>query len=117
MNVECYKNLNKNCYSVRQKGKVILYSRYLILENCRFVVQPAGRKRVLEKKVKNVHAFVRGCLISTENDFNKSLDIAHDVSYNPYRFDYFYFKSSLEPVYEARLAILNPNSMKIICRE
>ena len=60
MKVEVYKNLRKQCFSIRQKGKVIGYALVLAMSNVEFVVQQGGRKRVLESGQKNVHAFLRG---------------------------------------------------------
>jgi len=61
--VEVYKNLHKDCFSIREKGKVTGYVEWpdcIYLTNATFVVQPGGRKRVRKEKVKNVHAFVKG---------------------------------------------------------
>ena len=61
--IEVYRNLHKKCFSVRHKGKVIYHlkdNEQLSLTNVKFVVQPAGRAKVLREKRKNVHAFVRG---------------------------------------------------------
>ena len=63
MKVEVYKNLHKDCFSVRQKGKVIndiIWPEDFYLTKATFVVQPGGRKRVCIENVKNVHAFVKG---------------------------------------------------------
>ncbi len=63
--VEVYRNLNKNCFSVRaltgeNKGKVIDHVQEITLKDVKFAVQPAGRKRVLKEKQKHVNAFIRG---------------------------------------------------------
>jgi len=60
MNVEIYFNLHKRVFSVRHKGRVIEHVKSAIVRRPKFVVQAAGRAKVLREKKKNVHAFVRG---------------------------------------------------------
>lgn len=68
MKVEVYRNLHKNgiVYSIRdQKTKrVIGYSSNLTLKDVKFCVNQTGRERVLREKRKNVHAFIRGTIVS-----------------------------------------------------
>ena len=88
--VEVYRNLHKNCFSVRaltgeNKGKVIDPVQEITLKDVKFAVQPAGRKRVLKEKQKNVHAFIRG--IPTEEPLEPSLmwdKAPYSVRYDPY---------------------------------
>jgi len=92
--VEVYRNLHKKCWSVRQGGKVKVHTSYICLQDVNFVVQPAGREKVLREQKKNVHAFVKGYLIShkTINDGWRGLSIAWTmdvVTYNPYKHPYF----------------------------
>jgi hypothetical protein len=90
--VEVYRNLHKKCWSVRQGGKVKVHTSYICLQDVKFVVQPAGREKVLKEKKKNVHAFVKGYLIShkTMNRLNKDIEWTMDVvTYNPYKHPYF----------------------------
>lgn len=90
--VEVYRNLHKKCWSVRQGGKVKVHTSYICLQAAEFVVQPAGREKVLREQKKNVHAFVRGYLISakTMNRLNKDIEWTMDaVTYNPYKHPYF----------------------------
>ena len=67
MRVEVYWNLRKNCYSVRDcsTGRVVEHTNSLWIRRPEFVVRRAGREKVLRDKQKNVHAFVRGCLLYT----------------------------------------------------
>ena len=79
-------------WSVRQGGKVKVHTSYICLQDVKFVVQPAGREKVLKEKKKNVHAFVKGYLIShkTMNRLNKDIEWTMDVvTYNPYKHPYF----------------------------
>ena len=90
--VEVYRNLHKKCWSVRQGGKVKVHTSYICLQDVKFVVQPAGREKVLREQKKNVHAFVKGYLISakTVNRLNKDIDMTRAaVTYNPYKHPHF----------------------------
>lgn len=69
MKVDVYRNLNQKCFSIRSReketyGKVIARAQSVAVRNVKFVVQPAGRDRVLKTGVKNVHAFIRGDLVT-----------------------------------------------------
>ena len=77
MKVEVYKNLRKQCYSIRHKGKVVGYALVIAMSNVDFVVQQGGRKRVLESGQKNVHAFLRGDIHLCKSDESK-----FDLPYN-----------------------------------
>ena len=86
--VEVYRNLHKNCYSVRaltgdNKGLVIDHVRSITLKDATFIVQPAGRNKVLREKRKNVHAFVRGYTT------DESITHGMPVRYDPYLNDAF----------------------------
>ena len=90
--VEVYRNLHKDCWSVRQDGKVLFHTEYICLRDAEFVVQPAGREKVLREQKKNVHAFVKGYLISGKaaNKLTDGIEWTEDnVTYNPYEHPYF----------------------------
>ena len=92
--VDVYRNLNSDCWSVRQGARVVCHTDYITLQNCEFVVQPAGRRRVLIEQKKNVHAFVRGYLCSPrESDYTPAFSWDY-VKYNPYKSDSFVFDTS-----------------------
>tara|TARA_R110000824_G_scaffold126906_1_gene286670 strand:+ start:23 stop:493 length:471 start_codon:yes stop_codon:yes gene_type:complete len=98
--VEVYRNLHKNCFSVRRKGKVVGYiydddihrrDVEIYLTNVKFVVQPAGRCKVLRERKKNVHAFVRGIVtpfggLQREILYKKCYK---KVTYDPYKMSTF----------------------------
>lgn len=110
---EVYRNLHKDCYSVRKKGKVIAYETRLFLLDATFAVQPAGRQKVLDQKRKNVHAFVRGNFKIYPEDLTVPLETSKLVSYNPYKFGYFYFVETGLPIYEAPLAYFNDKGVYV----
>ena len=92
-----YKNLHRNCWSIKQDGLVKAHATELNLYNCRFKINRAGQKRVRKEKRKNVHAGVVGIL---EDDFYKPCwedypeDMMIETTYNPYKNDTFIEKES-----------------------
>ena len=106
-----YYNLHKHKWSVKdlKTGKVNGDHRdVIILTSPHFKVSQAGRKRVLEEKRKNVHAGVRGYIEDTSfyiDDNFKTIKIysntyyLREITYNPYKYDSFVYKDTLEPIY------------------
>lgn len=84
MKVEIYWNIRKKCYSVRRGGKVIDRGEDFLLRDVTFVVQPAGRERVLREGRKNVHAFLRGSLAPL-SECRVKVGECESIGYNPYR--------------------------------
>jgi len=66
MKVEVYRNLNNGMLSIRDaKTKhVVGHADRVTLMDVTFHVSQAGRERVLRERRKNVHAVVRGALVS-----------------------------------------------------
>jgi hypothetical protein len=104
MRVEVYRNLHKNCWSVKDSktGRVTAHLPSLVVEDATFVVRPAGRAKVLREQRKNVHAFVKGTLGSTKEEEATG----ERVSYNPYRFGFFFNAKTEEPVTAATVVHL-----------
>jgi hypothetical protein len=99
--VRVYRNLHKNCFSVKQNGLVCCHTNQVTLSDCKFIVSKAGQKRVRDEKRKNVHAFVEGFVVDTR-EADKVVDGAKSdkeifdgwsewtpVYYNPYQCDGF----------------------------
>jgi len=63
--VRVYRNLHKDCFSVKQAGLVRCHADQVTLSDCKFIVSKAGQKRVRDEKRKNVHAFVEGFVVDT----------------------------------------------------
>lgn len=110
MRVDVYYNLHKNRLSVKSReplsyGKVINHVDTILLYDCTFVVQKAGRKRVLKEKRKNVHAFVRGT-IYRKDKIIKHTDNCRVIKYNPYYHDSFVYEDSGKPVKKADLVVI-----------
>ena len=76
------------------------------MTDARFHVQPAGRKRVLKEKRKNVHAYISGKLKETFwfTQAPKYVWTAKQrVTYNPYKHKSFVDKLTLEPIANAEV--------------
>ena len=106
MRVEIYFNLHKKVFSMRHKGKVIAHVCKATLKDVSFVVQPAGRAKVLLEGKKNVHAFARGELVDQlPIDDNKLYKKPKIAKYNPYKAATFVDKDD-EPLYNSDIAYL-----------
>ncbi len=98
--VYVYRNLHKNCFSIRQRGIIVGHVDSLSLRNCSFIVNERGRQKVIKTHQKNVHAFVKGTLnMDTTN-------LEEPVYYSPYHFSYFYRSKNAIPVCQAPLVNL-----------
>lgn len=113
--VEVYWNLHKKIWSIRHKGKVLGHNKLVRVANLQFVVQPAGRERVLREQRKNVHAFVRGELLEPVEWGNRRLACQNckngwvEITYNPYKYSTFVEKNTKKPIHNATRAILVDN--------
>ena len=65
----------------------------MCLKDVRYLVQPAGRAKVLKERRKNVHAFLTGYLV----DRVPVPLISFDVTYNPYKHATFVSADDYEP--------------------
>ena len=110
--VEVYRNLHKNCWSVRNNatGHVLWHVDEVLLEDVDLVVRPAGREKVLREKRKNVHAFAKGEVTAWVPrlpegwHLNKDEYEAYDTTqiiYNPYLYDSFVYVGSEKPIFHA----------------
>ena len=114
MIVDVYRNLKLGNWSIRNRstGTVAYHSDFVIVQDVTFVVQPAGRAKVLRDKTKNVHAFVRGTIGAYYNDpqfadfIMRKSRWAEKVFYNPYKTDHFCFSHKEEEIKKAAYVIL-----------
>ena len=113
--VDVYRNLHKNTWSIRSRttGRVMVHADRMVVKNVKFVVQPAGRQRLLDEERKNVHAFVRGTLSPISTDMLTQVAFNVQIKYNPYilepdqRAGHFYEVDTEETVGEAPIVILD----------
>lgn len=93
-----YRNLHNGKFSIKNEaGLVVGHADSVRLFNVSPVVSEAGRNRVLKEKRKNVHAYMRGCIVDCQGftpykgrNFKGFTplwfitDLNNRVSYNPY---------------------------------
>lgn len=112
MKVFIYRNLHRNCWSIRcqegeNKGKVIHHAESWVLTDAVFRVSHAGRARVLLERRKNVHAGIQGQLQSfqTVDQPNDQLALTDGVvvSYNPYRAAHFFRVQDQQAVHKSQI--------------
>lgn len=101
--VMIYKNLHNGLFSVKQGGLVVAHIDSVLLANVSFKVSESGRNRVIKEQKKNVHAFIVGYILNV-NSTPLSL-LKRSISYNPYKYNYFYFKD------DNSKALLNSNNL------
>ena len=107
MKVEVYRNLHRNCWSVRssETGRVIDHVKSITLIDAKLVVRPAGREKVLREKRKNVHAFIKG----TIDNFTSLQSQPVEIVYNPYKHTSFVIRATGEPITTAEVVGLTLN--------
>lgn len=108
-----YYNLHKHVWSVKalsgpSSGRVIMHCSEIRLRDVVFRVSKAGRNRVLQEQRKNVHAGAVGYIECEDHSYTDC------VSYNPYKADYFYSKTTGEPVYKSPHVLLKDRKVWII---
>jgi len=104
--IKVYRNLHKQCWSIQQDGLVKAHTNLIKLFDCEFIVNQKGREKVIKEKRKNVHAFIKGYLSEL---FDSMLDANHgtEVSYNPYKSEFFYEKNSGSSIHSADAVLLD----------
>jgi hypothetical protein len=115
--VYVYKNLHKDCWSVKQHGLVkahIPANEPVAMWDCYFHVDAKGRERVIKEQRKNVHAFVKGYLQEFCNLDTNGKEV--EVTYNPYKYETFVDKSDESFVYYADEVKLTHNKVTAYIR-
>ena len=97
-----YKNLHKDCWSIRQDGLVKAHADDICLFDCSFRVANKGREKVRREKRKNVHAGISGYIDTFEVDkWEDNNPNTARTSYNPYKNETF-VDTAGAPVYWSR---------------
>ena len=81
-----YKNLHKDCWSLKQDGLVKAHTHDLCLFDCSFRVNAKGRAKVLKERRKNVPAGSSGYIELPWQQPRPNIAIA---MYNPYKYKSF----------------------------
>lgn len=126
-----YRNLNRKgiLYSLKavegpHKGLVLGYAPGILVMNAQLIVSESGRQRVLKNQRKNVHAGIVGDVVGLyeyqkrfdRNGLNglhmsgwhdrKFIQETRQITYNPYKYETFVDKTTLQPVHTAQFVSL-----------
>lgn len=109
MRVDVYRNLTNGTWSVKSLRTGLVEHRpvFVALRDAEFVVQPGGLRRVRESGQKDVHAFVRGQRAG-EIRLPEGDDYVQ-VTYDPFKFDWFVSVDTHEAVTTAELVLMLPD--------
>lgn len=107
--VRVYRNLNNKKLSVMQNGLVIGHTDVITLSDATFIVNEAGRQRVIKENRKNVHAFVEGWFVPSYLFKGEKT-----VTYNPYNFPTFIVAWEKTPVYKAEYCTIYAGGQIIV---
>lgn len=98
MRAEFYRNLHKNCFSMRVGGRVRGHVTAGVIGGVMFKVSEAGRQRVIREQRKNVHATMSGTVIPMQLSQIPECLRLREISYNPYRGASFFYRDTGNPV-------------------
>ena len=107
--VQVYRNLHNKLYSIRDsRSKLVLgHSPVVHIKEGEFIVQEAGRQRVLQTGQKNVHAWIEGTFTGTE--FNTvPFGVIDQARYNPKQLSSFVDSESGIPLDKAQDIVITP---------
>lgn len=113
--VKVYKNIHKDCYSIvdHKSGLVVGYADYVCLKDAKTHINQNGRKRVVDRKRKEVHAYLVGTFAGCQFAIAEQ-DTPYQLYYNPYKTEHFVNKQTKEAVHTARLVRLEPQQVKYL---
>ena len=117
-----YKNLHKECWSIRQDGLVKAHSddKPVLLYSATMKVNQKGREKVLKEKRKNVHAGISGYIAHPDPSFACWDDIGwwemSPITYNPYKYSSFVDSRTEKPRWFASFVKLYPKEVYLSIR-
>lgn len=86
-----YKNLNKNCYSIKQNGLVVAHAERFCLRRFVPIIYEKGRQKVLQTKTKTVHAYLKGFYETSGMGCTAARGkLLTQIKYDPYKYPFFY---------------------------
>jgi hypothetical protein len=117
-----YRNLNRKgkVYSIKQGNWVVGHATNLVMHDCEFVVNKAGKARAIKTGQRNVHAYIKGFLNKDHPQINPDSDIFTDyrkIEYKPFTDIGFYFDCTIndQPLHldiiKAMKCIINENGV------
>jgi len=119
--VQVYKNLHKDCYSIRQNGLVVGHADKVVLWGCAFKVSKMGVQKIRKEKKKSVIAYVEGnispCRRPITRVFEQNLEnekISSDFTFNPYKNEEFICTKTQTPLKTAAYCLLDSKRRKVV---
>ena len=107
-----YKNLHKDCWSIKQGGLVKAHTEEVRMWDCAFQVNAKGRQKVLDEQRKNVHAGIKGYISNDAlHPLSSFFSNEVEVTYNPYKYDSFVDKATELPIYSSQSASLTQHKV------
>jgi hypothetical protein len=112
-----YRNLTKKgrWYSIKQKGQVVAHAQALCIRDCEFIVNEKGRLRIIKRKQKEVHAYIKGLYATSGmGSTAKKNDLPVPIFYDPYSVDSF-ITHNFTPTHKvkaARFCICNQDGVR-----
>ncbi|MFC6231563.1 hypothetical protein ACFQI7_27520 [Paenibacillus allorhizosphaerae] len=102
-----YRNLHKDSIVIRcaKTGLVAGYCDTVRLTNARFFVSAIGRAKVLERRVRSVHAWISGTLDAY--DFELKREGTTPIYYQPYLTETFINERTREPISAAPMVVVS----------
>lgn len=86
--VKVYRNLHfrdKKIYSLKQGNKVVAHAERLCLYKCTYHVSEIGRLRILNKKRKEVIAYIQGYVTGSGCETTaRNNNLEYEIKFNPY---------------------------------
>jgi len=101
LSVKVYRNLNRpSLFSIMamagpHKGKVVGYAPAILLRDVHFLISEKTRQAVLKRRVRTVHAFAAGILVTTSETLPDQLATNDQttVTYSPYLSGHFHYRN------------------------
>lgn len=99
-----YRCLNRkgHVYSVKQDGYVVGHTTDINLSFVQFVVNAAGKKKAMETKTRNVHAFIKG---RVNEEIQLDYKFMTSITYNPFLPWGFHEKGNINCVVDSTLHV------------
>lgn len=114
--VACFWNLHEDVFSIegrcfeREKSRklILAHGNGIYLTDVTFTVNERLRQQVIEKRQKNVHAFVKGEFVETGIDMEDITEAKgfRQAYYNPYKVESFVDAETGKKINHAKFAVL-----------
>ena len=114
-----YKNLHKDCWSIKQGGLVKAHALHLTLYETHFKVNKKGRDKVLREKKKNVHAGICGYIshphpsYATWDEWDDGEADLLEITYDPYKYRSFVKVANGKPAWFSPYVKMTPSKVLI----